>query len=150
MELHKIKLTNFRSIKKCTVVISKIKALVGENNSGKSALLRALNAFFNYEDEKEEFILGHHQYTANSLPRIELCFNKIKNKNDQEEIYEICFNDVLEVSRLSDIKNLKKIKGYNRYYRIRKGDYRIGFEYDGDCLIFMRVLRRDDIYKHFP
>lgn len=85
MELHKINLTNFRSIKNCSVTISKIKALVGENNSGKSALLRALNAFFNYEDEKDEFILGHHQYTANSLPRIELCFNNIEDRKKFKE-----------------------------------------------------------------
>ena len=31
-------------------------ALVGENNAGKTAILRALNSVFNYEYEKEFFL----------------------------------------------------------------------------------------------
>jgi len=77
-------------------------------------------------------------------------FNKIKSKKEQEEIYKICFKDILEVKSISEIRNLKKIKGYDHYYRIRKGNYRIGFKYDGEEVVFMRVLRRSDIYKYFP
>jgi mRNA interferase RelE/StbE len=42
------------------------------------------------------------------------------------------------------------MKGYTNFYRIKTGDYRIGFEYkDGEIIIY-RVLHRKDIYKYFP
>lgn len=77
-------------------------------------------------------------------------FNKIKSRKDQKEIYKICFKDILELKNISEIKNITKIKGYDYYYRIRKGDYRIGCKYDGGRIVLMRVLRRDVIYKYFP
>lgn len=58
LKLVKTNITNFRSIKNCTVINDKISALVGENNSGKSAVLRALNSFFNYEQEENNFWNG--------------------------------------------------------------------------------------------
>ena len=48
-----MKIENFRSIKGCSINLNSLCALVGENNVGKSAVLRALNTFFNYEYEKE-------------------------------------------------------------------------------------------------
>ncbi|MGB4775587.1 MAG: plasmid stabilization protein [Daejeonella sp.] len=32
------------------------------------------------------------------------------------------------VNEISDIRQIKKMKGYKYYYRIKLGDYRIGFE----------------------
>ena len=39
-------------------------AIVGANNVGKSHFLRALNAFFNYDDEKEAFLSQDHVYNV--------------------------------------------------------------------------------------
>ena len=44
----------------------------------------------------------------------------------------------------------KKLVGAKDYYRIRVGDYRIGFKIDGSTVIFMRALHRKEIYKYFP
>lgn len=77
-------------------------------------------------------------------------FNKIKNRKDQKAIYKICFEDVLEVGNILGIKNVRKIRGYEFYYRVRKGDYRIGFRYEDNQITFMRVLRRADFYRYFP
>lgn len=74
MKLKHIRIQNFRSIKKCDLGIDKVIALVGENNSGKSAILRALNAFFNYQEEEQDFILGKHQYSAKAKPKVTLTF----------------------------------------------------------------------------
>jgi len=46
--------------------------------------------------------------------------------------------------------DVKKIKGYDNYYRLRIGQYRIGIEWNGDTIIFCRVLHRKNIYKYFP
>jgi mRNA interferase RelE/StbE len=51
---------------------------------------------------------------------------------------------------LSDIPNLKKLKGGGNYFRLRVGDYRVGFAVEDDTLIFVRLLNRKDIYKYFP
>lgn len=45
----------FRSIKSCHVYFDEINAIVGENNAGKTALLRALNSVFNWKYEEPYF-----------------------------------------------------------------------------------------------
>ncbi len=77
-------------------------------------------------------------------------FNKIKTRKDQDSIYKICFEEISQIKSFSEIRNLKKIKGYDNYYRIRKGDYRIGLKYDGGRIVFIRVMKRSDIYRVFP
>jgi mRNA interferase RelE/StbE len=51
---------------------------------------------------------------------------------------------------LSEINNVKKLQGFNTFYRIRFGNYRIGFEYKNEVVTFLRVIDRKDIYKNFP
>ena len=58
--------------------------------------------------------------------------------------------DCKNADNLSSIKNLKKLKGYDTFYRIRLGNYRVGIELEEDTLIFTRFLHRKDIYKFFP
>jgi mRNA interferase RelE/StbE len=53
-------------------------------------------------------------------------------------------------SNLSEIAGVKKLKGAKNTYRIRMGDYRIGILLVSDTVIFVRVLRRDKIYRVFP
>ncbi|QTA80677.1 putative toxin-antitoxin system, toxin component, RelE/ParE-like [Desulfonema limicola] len=48
------------------------------------------------------------------------------------------------------INNLKKMKGYETFYRIKIGDYRIGLEIIKDQAIITRILHRKDIYRYFP
>jgi len=55
-----------------------------------------------------------------------------------------------KANSLSEINNLKKLKGGGNYYRLRVGDYRIGIALTDDTAIFVRFLNRKDIYKHFP
>lgn len=56
MRIEYIEINKFRSIEKCQITLDTVNAIVGQNNSGKSALIRALNAFFNPEDEKQSFL----------------------------------------------------------------------------------------------
>jgi len=47
--------------------------------------------------------------------------------------------------------DIRKMKGYEDYYRIRLGDYRIGCKIEErHKIIFYRVKNRNDIYKVFP
>lgn len=63
------------------------------------------------------------------------------------------------VSSLEDTTNkedairhhdIGKIQGYDNYYRIRIGKYRIGFEIINDTIILHFIGMRGDFYKNFP
>lgn len=48
------------------------------------------------------------------------------------------------------IKNIKKMKGSESYYRIKLGDYRLGLKVENNKLIIIRFLHRKEIYRYFP
>jgi mRNA interferase RelE/StbE len=58
----------------------------------------------------------------------------------------------LEISSsLSQEPNIKKLSGYSNYFRLRIGDYRVGFELINRTTIrFIIIAHRKDIYKIFP
>jgi mRNA interferase RelE/StbE len=62
----------------------------------------------------------------------------------------ICINQVQKKSKLSDINNCKKLKGSKNAYRIRIGNYRIGFIFENHTIQFIRFLHRSKIYNNFP
>jgi mRNA interferase RelE/StbE len=55
-----------------------------------------------------------------------------------------------KVESLTEISQVKKLKGYDSFYRVRLGDYRIGLKLAKDGLIFVRCLHRKEIYRYFP
>ncbi len=55
-----------------------------------------------------------------------------------------------EAGKLSDIKSCKKLAGYKTAYRIRIGNYRIGFFFENNTVELVRVLVRKDMYRYFP
>jgi len=69
-----------------------------------------------------------------------------------EEVKEICNSIFPRIKNLADFKEypIRKIRGFKNYYRIKIGDFRIGFKKSDNQVIFMRVLHRKDIYKYFP
>lgn len=48
------------------------------------------------------------------------------------------------------IPNIKRLEATGKYYRIRVGNYRIGFLFDRGTVTFVRCLNRKDIYRYFP
>jgi len=68
----------------------------------------------------------------------------------RRKIEHLVFTEIPKIDNLYDIKNIKKIRGDKNYYRIRVGNYRIGFGERYGELVFMRVLHRKDIYRYFP
>ncbi len=70
--------------------------------------------------------------------------------SQRKKIEQFVFNDTAAFKRQEDIPNLRKLKGYKYYYRIRFGNYRVGVRIQNDILIFERLLHRKDIYKFFP
>ena len=48
------------------------------------------------------------------------------------------------------IPNLKRLDAKGKYYRIRVGDYRVGFVFEDGAVTFVRCLDRKEIYRYFP
>jgi mRNA interferase RelE/StbE len=65
-------------------------------------------------------------------------------------INSLVFEEIPKVAGLADIKNVKKLQGYENAYRIKVGDYRIGAIFDGETVTFCRVMHRKEIYRYFP
>jgi putative ATP-dependent endonuclease of the OLD family len=74
MKLTSIRIEKFRAIRSCQIRVGSELALVGQNSAGKSSILRALNAFFNFEVEEQPFELGRHRFQKTSTAEIDLEF----------------------------------------------------------------------------
>ncbi len=76
----------------------------------------------------------------------------IKNISDKSLLKKL--KEAIEAAEnapmLNDLPNCKKLKGENGYFRLKIGDYRLGFASDSETLILVRFLHRKDIYKFFP
>ncbi len=76
-------------------------------------------------------------------------FKNIKDKIIQKRVIEKL--NIIEKSKtLEDITNIKKLKWFDKYFRLRIWDYRIGFSYDWIKIVLIRVRSRKDIYNIFP
>jgi mRNA interferase RelE/StbE len=56
----------------------------------------------------------------------------------------------MSILTLFQMFDIKKLKGYNNYYRIRMGNYRIGLKIEWKEIQVIRIKQRKDIYKVFP
>ncbi|MEH2232983.1 MAG: type II toxin-antitoxin system RelE/ParE family toxin [Nostoc sp.] len=74
----------------------------------------------------------------------------LKSTSYYETIKTLAFEEIPQILIFEEITNLKKLQGYENAYRIRVGDYRIGLIFDGETVLFQRVLHRKDIYRYFP
>jgi mRNA interferase RelE/StbE len=76
--------------------------------------------------------------------------DKTRNKSLFLRIEQIII-EFENAKSLTDIQNVIKLSGYKHYYRIRIGEYRLGFEkLNENTFRFIIVAHRKDIYKLFP
>lgn len=80
MKIQSISIKNFRSIKNAVIRMHDITAIVGENNAGKTAVLRALNAVMNFEEEEDSFVNYRHRYAPRSVTYITIVFEDIPER----------------------------------------------------------------------
>lgn len=88
MVLTEVAVENFRSIKSCKIHIREISALIGENNAGKTALLRAINSMFNWKDEEEFFQNNSHQHAVKTVSKIQLTFDEVPQKKTYDNLVQ--------------------------------------------------------------
>ena len=74
---------------------------------------------------------------------------RVKDQKLKQRIREliIAFENA---TSLEDIPNISKMKGYSIAFRVRVGDYRLGFYCEREVVELARFVKRNDIYKVFP
>ena len=105
MRICSMQIQKFRSIYDATISFKQILALVGANNAGKSHVLRALNAFFNFSAERDSFLNGSHIYSKKSRPRITITFDNIVPEDEIQEQYIFNGKLVIKFTYRWDRKN---------------------------------------------
>lgn len=88
MKLKEIRIENFRSIKSSSIRFHELTAIVGENNSGKTEILRALNSVFNYNYEKKDFINGVRRYAPRTITKITITLSEVPPKAEYQEMID--------------------------------------------------------------
>jgi mRNA interferase RelE/StbE len=71
-------------------------------------------------------------------------------KKEREKIENFVFDEINRHNNSTEINKLEKLSGYQHYYKIRFGNYRVGIKLEVETLTFERVLHRKEIYKLFP
>ena len=81
-------------------------------------------------------------------------FHKSLTKIKDEPTFRRIKKNILDLENSKDFlsfRNIKKLAGYSSYYRIRIGNFRIGFESVNENTIrLITIAHRKDIYKNFP
>jgi len=75
--------------------------------------------------------------------------DKELNEQQKQQLAQILIS-ITQSKTLSEISDCKKLKGFKNAYRIRMGNYRIGFLFEDETVKLSRVLNRKDVYKYFP
>lgn len=74
---------------------------------------------------------------------------KIRETSLKRRLRE-AIHDVERASSLKDISQLVKVSGFDGFFRIRVGDYRLGIAVEAGTVEFVRCLHRREIYRSFP
>ena len=74
---------------------------------------------------------------------------RVRDKGIKERVRET-IERVGGAQTLQEMGSVKKLRGGERYYRIRIGDYRLGLILQANTVIFVRFLHRKDVYRYFP
>lgn len=85
------------------------------------------------------------EFTKKFGKQVDKCRDKTIRNNVSKTI-----RNIQKAQKLTEIKNLKKLKGHKNFYRIRIGDYRIGMAMENEKVILATFDHRSDIYKYFP
>jgi putative ATP-dependent endonuclease of OLD family len=118
MKIRKVEISKFRSIESGSFDVEDILGIVGQNNSGKTAILRALNSFFNPQIELQYYFSGVNLYSTNrAIPKIIISFANVPNK----VIYTpYIVNDIIKIKQ-----EFNKTRGKLEYFVYNNGTFEI-------------------------
>jgi mRNA interferase RelE/StbE len=66
------------------------------------------------------------------------------------KIENFAFNELVSVSSVSSLGKVEKMQGYDGFYKVRFGNYRVGLVIENERITVKTVMHRREIYKFFP
>ena len=75
--------------------------------------------------------------------------SKIRDKRILQSIQHTII-DLESITSIHETNVFRKIRGYDTYFRIRVGVFRIGVTVERGTITFVRILHRKEIYRYFP
>ena len=66
------------------------------------------------------------------------------------KIEHFVFNELVSVSSVSSLGKVEKMQGYDGFYKVRFGNYRLGLVIENERITVKTVMHRREIYKFFP
>jgi mRNA interferase RelE/StbE len=84
-----------------------------------------------------------------STPSFNKDISKIKDKILASRIEQVILKLQL-ADNISEMGSLKTMSGADNAYRIRIGDYRLGFTVSDNTVRLVIFAHRKDIYRYFP
>lgn len=76
--------------------------------------------------------------------------NALRGTPHQARILLLVTEQIPEMESIESIPNCRPVESGSYHFRIRIGNYRIGFRLEEDLVIFMRVRHRKDFYRVWP
>lgn len=71
-------------------------------------------------------------------------------KDFREKIEAFVFEELPNLSSIAESGKIEKLQGYNNYFKVRFGSYRVGLMLENDEIIVQIVMHRREIYRFFP
>ena len=68
----------------------------------------------------------------------------------RKRIQHFVFEQFPKSNTILSTGKLERLKGYQGYYKVRFGAYRVGLKVSDKEVVFERVLHRKDIYRYYP
>ena len=152
MDLYSISLKNFRNYRECTsLVFSKVTAIVGPNDSGKSTILHALDIFFNDKKvTKNDFNVEALRDDPNCCIDIEIVFDNVPSRIVIDSTYWTSLKDKYLLDKDGRLHILKRFNlsnsevFINAYHPINDGANDLLLQKNSELKKRLKILNIDD------
>ena len=110
MDISSVSIKNFRSYKNATkVIFSKVTAIVGPNDAGKSTILQALDIFFNKDKiTKNDLNTDSYKDNKNCCVEIEVEFNNVPPRIIIDSNFKTSLKDEYLLDKQGNLHVLKR------------------------------------------
>ncbi|NOT85895.1 MAG: type II toxin-antitoxin system RelE/ParE family toxin [Methylococcaceae bacterium] len=70
--------------------------------------------------------------------------------DSRSKIEAFVFSDIVTVTSIAELGKIEKMQGYDGFYKVRFGQYRLGLVIENGVITVKTVMHRREIYKFFP
>ncbi len=68
----------------------------------------------------------------------------------RSKIESFVFEELVLTSSIYELGKVEKMKGYDGFFKVRFGNYRLGLMIENEVITVKAVMHRREIYKFFP